>query len=142
MQSRTICVQINRPSSEVFQFASDPANLPKWVRSFCLSVKKSGDDWLMETPNGFVGMRFVPKNEFGVLDHVVTLPDGQSVSNPMRVIGNGDGSEVLFTLFQIAGMADEQFAKDAGMVEADLQELKIVMEGSDPERTQAWVNSG
>lgn len=40
----------------------------------------------------------------------------------------GEGSEVLFTLFQLPGMSDEQFAKDAAMVEADLRMLKTVME--------------
>ncbi|MCA9070771.1 MAG: hypothetical protein KDA84_17695, partial [Planctomycetaceae bacterium] len=74
----------------------------------------------METPTGWVGIRFVPTNDFGVLDHVVTLPDGQSILNPMRVVANGEGSELMFTLFQLPGMSDEQFAKDTGMVEADL----------------------
>jgi hypothetical protein len=33
-------------------------------------------------------------------------------------------------LFQLPGMSDEQCAKDAGMVEADLRTLKAVLEGS------------
>lgn len=130
MKSRTITCSINRPSAVVYDFTSNPENLPQWVRSFCVSVKKSGDDWQMETPTGWVGIRFVPASEFGVLDHVVTLPDGQSILNPMRVVANGDGSEVMFTLFQLPDMSNEQFAKDAGMVEADLQTLKAVLEGS------------
>ena len=130
MKSRTLSVQIDRPSADVYEFASNPQNLPKWVKSFCLSVKKSGDEWQMETPTGWVGIQFVPANELGVLDHVVTLHDGQSILNPMRVVANGEGSEVMFTLFQLPGMTDEQFAKDAGMVEADLQILKSVLEGN------------
>src|SRR5688500_15399051 len=101
MNSRTITCSICRPRSEVYEFASNPKNLPQWVRSFCLSVKKSGDDWLRETPTGFVGIRFVPANVFGILDHVVTLPDGKPILNPMRVVANGEGSEVMFTLFQL-----------------------------------------
>ena len=98
--------------------------------SFCLSVKKSGDKWGMETPTGWVGIRFVAVNDYGVLNHVVTLPDGQSILNPVRVVANDIGSEVMFTLFQLPSMSDEQFSKDAGMVEADLQTLKAVLEGS------------
>lgn len=130
MNSRTITCSIDRPPAAVYEFASNPENLPQWVQSFCLSVRKTGDEWQMETPTGWVGIRFVPVNDFGVLDHVVTLPDGQSILNPMRVVANGGGSEVMFTLFQLFGMSDEQFAKDAGMVEADLQILKAVLEGS------------
>lgn len=133
MNSRTITCSINRLPSVVYEFASNPENLPQWVKSFCLSVKKSGDEWQMETATGWVGIQFVPANDFGVLDHVVTLPDGQSILNPMRVVANGEGSEVMFTLFQLPDMSDEQFAKDAGMVEADLRTLKAVLEGTRPE---------
>jgi len=83
----------------------------------------------METPSGWIGIHFVPDNEFGVLDHTVTLPDGQSILNPMRVVANGNRSEVMFTLFQVPGMSGEQFTKDASMVEADLLTLKCVLEG-------------
>jgi hypothetical protein len=136
MNSRTLNVQIDRPSAEVYEFASNPQNLPKWVKSFCLSVKKSGDEWQLETPTGFVAIEFVTANEFGVLDHVVTLPDGQSILNPMRVVANGEGCEVMFTLFQLQGMSDAQFEKDAGMVEADLRTLKNVLEFNGTERSQ------
>lgn len=130
MNSRTITVPINRPPAAVYEFSSNPENLPQWVKSFCLSVRKTDDEWQMETPSGWVGIRFVPANELGVLDHVVTLPDGQSILNPMRVVDNGEGSEVMFTLFQLPGMSDQQFAKDAGMVETDLRALKAVLEGT------------
>jgi hypothetical protein len=130
MKSRTLTCSINRPPAAIYEFASNPENLPQWVRSFCLSVRKTGDGWQMETPTGWVGIQFVPANDFGVLDHIVKLPDGQSVMNPMRVVANGEGSEVMFTLFQLPGMSDEQFAQDAGMVEADLSTLKKVLEES------------
>jgi len=129
MNCRTISVPINCPAADIYRYASNPANLPQWIRSFCLSVRESAEGWIMETPTGPVGIRFVPNNEFGVLDHTVTLPDGQSIMNPMRVVTNGAGSEAMFTLFQSAGMTDEQFHRDAGMVEADLRTLKDVMEG-------------
>lgn len=68
------------------------------------------------------------KNEFGILDHFATLPDGQEILNPIRVVPNGAGSEVVFTLFQTAGMSDQRFAEDAGSVEADLRSLKTILE--------------
>lgn len=75
-------------------------------------------------------IRFLPATEFGVLDQLVTLPEGQSILNPMRVVANGEGSEVMFTLFQLPEMSDEQFAKDSQMVEVDLRTLKSVMEAT------------
>lgn len=46
----------------------------------------------------------------------------------MRVLPNGSGSEVIFTLFRLPDMSNEQFAEDVGMVERDLKTLKDVLE--------------
>lgn len=86
----------------------------------------------METATGWTEIQFVPANEFGVLDHIVKMPDGQSIQNSMRVVANGTGSEIMFTLLQLPQMTDEQFDIDAAMVEADLRMLKGVMENCDP----------
>ena len=58
---------------------------------------------------------------------------GQSLLTPMRVVANGEGSEMIFTLFPLPSMSDEQFTKDTGMVETDLRTLKSVLE--EAERT-------
>ena len=75
-----------------------------------------------------MSVRFADKNQFGVLDHYVTTPTGETVYVPMRVLANGSGSEVIFTLFRLPGMADDQFAADARLVEQDLAILKMLME--------------
>lgn len=36
-------------------------------------------------------IEFAPTNPFGVLDHIVRLPSGDEVLNPMRVIPAGVG---------------------------------------------------
>lgn len=131
MKSRTICMQIERPPGRVYEFVADPRNLPQWVRSFCTAVRQVGDDWFMETPGGPVGDRFAPVNEFGVLDHVVRPPHEGAVLVPMRVVPNGETSEVLFTLFQQPQAIDEEFDRDSAMVAADLETLKRVLEASD-----------
>jgi hypothetical protein len=55
---------------------------------------------------GRVGFAFVEPNEYGVLDHDVTLPSGDIVHNPMGVIPDGNGSEVVFTLRRLTTMTD------------------------------------
>ena len=42
-----------------------------------------------------VTVEFAPPNEFGVLDHVVRLPSGEAVYNPLRVIPAGVGRAAL-----------------------------------------------
>ena len=46
----------------------------------------------------------------------------------MRVVQNGDGSEVTFTVFQLANMSEEKYTEDIKMVEQDLQNLKSIIE--------------
>lgn len=83
---------------------------------------------VLETPQGPVKIRFAEKNEYGVLDHYVSPAPGVEIYVPMRVVANGSGSEVLFTLFHSPGMSEEAFAEDACMVERDLRGLKSMLE--------------
>ena len=127
-ESRTLSVTIACPPRKAYEFVSNPENLPRWAAGLGKSVWKSDTGWVVETPQGPVKIRFVEKNDFGVLDHYVTLASGIEVYVPMRVVPNGSGSEVIFTLFKTPEMSDKQFAEDMGMVERDLKTLKSVLE--------------
>lgn len=126
--SRTLSVSIGHPPGDVYAFASDPENLPKWAKGLGQSVRKQGSGWIVETPQGPMKFRFAERNPFGVLDHYVTTPSGVEVYVPMRVVSNGDGSEVLLTLFRLPGMSDERYAEDQRLVERDLRILKELLE--------------
>ena len=80
---------------------------------------------------GTVTVRFVPPNDYGVIDHDVTLPTGSTVTNPVRVLAHPDGSEVVFTLRQL-DLTDEEFDRDAATVAADLARLADLVEQSGP----------
>lgn len=115
--------------TEVYEFASDPRNLPRWAAGLARSqVKRDGDEWIVDAPFGKVRVKFAERNTFGVMDHDVTLESGVTVHNPMRVLPNGKGTEFLFTLIRQPGMSDEQFAKDKAAVEQDLKTLRTLLE--------------
>ena len=126
--SRTLSVSIGRPSDKVYEFASNPENLPRWAKGLGKSVRKQGGEWIVETPQGPMKIRFAERNTLGVLDHYVTTPSGTEVYVPMRVLSNGAGSEVLFTLFRLPDASDERYAEDMRMVERDLRTLKDLLE--------------
>ncbi len=126
--SRHLSERIDRPAREVYEYAVDPANLPRWAPGLGSSVEKVGDRWFVETSEGRAGFAFAPRNEYGVLDHDVTLPSGEVVYNPMRVIADDRGCEVVFTLRRRPGMSDDDFRADADAVAADLARLKQVLE--------------
>jgi hypothetical protein len=129
-ESKQISEWINRPAAEVYEYASDPAHLPEWAPGLGTAVESVDGSWYVDTPGGRLGFAFVTRNDFGVLDHEVTMPSGEVVYNPMRVIPDGDGCEAVFTLRRMAGMSDADFERDAGLVAADLIRLKDIVEAA------------
>jgi hypothetical protein len=138
MHVQHISVFIDRQPAEVYEFTSDPRNLTRWAAGLAQSeVGQEGDEWVADSPMGKVKIRFVPQNSYGVLDHDVTLESGVTVQNPMRVVRNGDGSELIFTLFRQPGMSDEKLAEDRAAVERDLRTLKELLERDSPRTNSA-----
>lgn len=128
LHARHISVSIQRAPREVYEFAADPDNLPKWATGLAAGIRKVGGEWLADSPLGRVKIRFAERNAFGVLDHDVILESGARFHNPMRVVPNGSGSEVIFTLFRQPEASDEKFEEDARWVEKDLNALKRLLE--------------
>jgi hypothetical protein len=118
--SRHVSVWIDASPDAVYALASDPAELPRWAAGL---ADPSLSDAVVD---------FAPHNEFGVLDHVVRLPSGEAVYNPMRVIPEGPGQagcEVVFTVRRRPGVTDAEFEADAAAVAADLATLRGLLEG-------------
>lgn len=109
----TVRMTIERPVTEVYQFVANPKNLPRWASGIAKSAR----------------VRFVEPNRYGVLDHFVSIDGAPEVYVPMRVFPNGDGAEVLLTVFRRPGMSDEKFGEDTQWVRRDLEALKALLEG-------------
>jgi hypothetical protein len=129
-ESKQISASIDRSAADVYRYASDPANVPAWAPGSAAPWRTSTGTGSWETPAGRAGFAFAERNEFGVLNHELTLPSGDVIDNPMRVVPNGDGCEVVFTLRRLPDMSDEDFERDAGLVQADLTRLKQLMEAA------------
>lgn len=122
-----VSVSIDRQASQIYEFASNPENLPLWAAGLSKSIQYASGEWIAESPMGKVKVKFAEKNKFGILDHEITLPSGESVYNPMRVFPNGEGSEVVFTLFRRPGISEREFLDDAAAVSKDLEKLKTLL---------------
>jgi hypothetical protein len=103
-----ISEQIDRSASDVYAYASQVDNLQQWAAGVSSGMK----------------IRFAEQNSFGVLDHWATV-EGQTFYNPMRVIENGSGSEVVFTLRGTPEIDPD----DEAAIRADLATLKGILEG-------------
>ncbi|MEL0028600.1 MAG: SRPBCC family protein [Perlucidibaca sp.] len=132
-ESRTLSITIRRCPHQVYDFLTEPLNLPTWASGLGGNIRVSPEPaggWLADTPGGTITIHFSPANDFGVLDHVVTLTSGASLFVPMRVLINGGGSEVLVTLFRQPGISDEAYQADADWVARDLASLKSLLEAA------------
>lgn len=129
MESRHVSRVIHAGPDAVYDFAADPDNLPRWAAGLAQGeVLRDGDALRVASPMGQVVVRFVARNGLGVLDHDVTLPSGVTVTNPVRVLAHPHGAEVVFTIRQ-RDLTDDEFARDAAAVEADLERLGRLVEG-------------
>ena len=128
--SRNLSISVNRSVEDAYNFLCVPANFPRWASGLGKSLKKVDGEWIAETPDGPVNVRFTERNEFGILDHWVSPKPGLQIYIPLRVIANGSGCELLFTLFRLPGVTDEQFATDADWVMRDLTTLKNLLEAT------------
>ena len=128
LASRTISISINRNWRKVYDVVWRPEDFPKWASGLSKSpLTKDGETWKAEGPEGTVRILFTAHNAFGVMDHYVDVGDGTIIYVPLRIIQNGDGAEVLLTLFRQQGMSDAKFAADAAWVECDLHALKALV---------------
>lgn len=116
LPARHISISIARPWREVYEYAASPENLPKWAAGLDENAK----------------ITVAPPNEFGVIDHDVRLDDDTLVHVPLRVIANGEGAEVIFTLFQLPRMTARDIEHDAAAVASDLATLKSLLESPPP----------
>ena len=128
MRSLHVSQVVHRPPREVYDYARDPDHLPLWASGLARSeVTRDGDALLVDSPMGRISVRFAPRNEYGVLDHDVELPTGTTVVNPFRVLAHPDGAELLFSIRQLE-LSDDELARDAEVVQADLRRLKELLE--------------
>ena len=128
-ESVHVSTTINRPAGDVYDYASNPLNLSTWAAGLAQQVVQLVDgQWVVDSPMGRVAVAFAPSNDFGILDHDVTLPAGETVRNPMRVIPNGDGCDVVFTVRRRPDVSQADFAADVDAVTADLATLRRLME--------------
>ncbi|OBZ93842.1 polyketide cyclase [Pararhizobium polonicum] len=128
MKARIVHISIERHWRDVYAFAARPENMPLWASGLGTGLEPDGEDWVAHGVLGSVRVHFTPYNDFGVLDHLVTMESGQQVNNVLRVVPNGDGTEVMFTLLKQSGMSDEQFEADADWVLKDLTTLKKLLQ--------------
>jgi hypothetical protein len=114
-QVKIVSESVAAPAREVYEFAR-----PR---------EQECDHWVVtDSPMGRIEIRMAPRNDFGVLDHDVTTPDGATTHNAFRVTPVDEGCALTFVVLRAAGADDDAFEKDAAHVLKDLRALKSLVE--------------
>lgn len=127
---RIVSTTVAAPARQVYDFASRRENLHLWASGLASAdVEQEGDRWVVTgSPMGRIEIRMAPRNDFGVLDHDVTTPDGVTTHNAFRVTPVDEGCALSFVVLRMAGASDEEFERDAAHVLKDLGALKGLVE--------------
>jgi RNA recognition motif-containing protein len=118
---------IEAGADDVMDFLANPQNLPRWNRAFCRSVRRQGDKWIMESAEGSVAVKFLRDDRAGVLDQVMGKA-GREWMLPLRVLPNGQGTEVVLTLIQGTEDSENEFHRQLNRAQQGLRDLKDALE--------------
>lgn len=96
---------------------------PSWAAGLSRGIRCEAGRWFTDLPMGVVEVRFTGAVDQGILDRDVTLPGGLVVHDPLRVVPNDRGSEIVFTVFRRDDVSDADFRADVEAGCADLDRL-------------------
>lgn len=127
---KVVSETVAAPAHAVYEFARRREHLHRWASGLASAdIEEEGDHWVVaDSPMGRIEIRMAPRNDFGVLDHDVTTPDGVTTYNAFRVTPVDEGCALSFVVLRQAGASDDEFARDAAHVLKDLRTLKALVE--------------
>ncbi len=126
---RTVTATIDAPYHEVADYLTDPARAHEWGNEFFAGPlrRADGDEWVAPVPmmGGDVRYRQEVDVARGILDIFLAPPGGEfGPPLPVRLLRNGDGIDVLWTLTRFPDTPDESWLQMIESMERELQHLK------------------
>lgn len=131
-EAQVVTETIAAPVRTVYEFARQLESMPRWASGLASGIERRGERWFAKSPMGEVEVSMAEANEFGVLDHVVTLPDGTSVHNAFRATPAGTGTVLTFVVLRAPETTRQAFDADAAHVRRDFRALKSLLESGEP----------
>mgnify|MGYP007096642949 FL=1 len=121
-RSRTITITLEKKTGDAFDaiLKIPPKMMPD------AQLNDSGW-WLFTGPYGKSMLKFNENKSLGILDHQY-VDEKSSWNIPMRVVSNGDVSEVLITLNKPDEITDEQFDLRVEEISAMFNSMKNIIE--------------
>ncbi len=113
--AETRSVSIAAPPAAVHGYLADAQNLPEWAPSFATAVRPRGGHWVVTQGDVEIDVAILADRDRGTVDIVSAADHARGAF--LRVLPNGLGSELLFTLLFAHHTPEHQI--DAQMVTVD-----------------------
>ncbi|HEC19792.1 MAG TPA: hypothetical protein ENI97_10685 [Gammaproteobacteria bacterium] len=128
-ESKTLTVEIDAPYEKVMMDLADPMTHPEWAKEFFAGPAKKSEYGYVLAPVPMMGgtIKFKIESDIalGLLDLYLAPPDSDyGAPLQVRVIRNGDGANVLWTLFRFPGLSDSNWKDGLISMSKELLELK------------------
>lgn len=129
LETATVGVTIDADFDDVVSDLADPVAHTQWATEFFAGgAEPLGEGEVrVNVPRmgGPARLRIDAERERGVVD-LYLAPEGRPFGPPLpiRVLRNGDGADVLFTLARFPGMPDDAWTAGVESMERELQALK------------------
>jgi hypothetical protein len=122
-----LSVRIDRDANAVYRFITDPAKVGLWAHGLRSAAWQPHQPGIGQSSVGSIELCFAQQNDLGICDVAITTADGQIVECPMRVVGDGSSSEVVFTLHP-ATYSSDKIDQLGALIAADLNRLRHAVE--------------
>ena len=121
-KSRTITISVKKSTGYVFDAI---LNMPPKLMP---DAKKNNDgSWSFSTDRGQALLKFKENKQHGILDHQFADQEAKW-NNAMRVISNGDYSEITVTLNKPESLSEQIFDLRTKEMEGIMQSMKQILE--------------
>lgn len=133
LHTKTLTVTIDAPFEQVAKYLADPANAHEWATEFFAAPLRptSNGEWIASVPvmGGETRYRQDVDLEHGLIDVFLAPTDGEfGPPLPVRLLRNGDGTDVLWTLARMPGTPDQAWSAGVESMQRELDHLKTLLE--------------
>jgi len=122
--AKTLTASLPQDAQSLFAWVADPENLAQWHSSFCRALRKTDGSYIAESPRGPVPVRFIRDDRSFVIDILTEVVEGIELTNAIRVLSNGEGSEMIWTLVKPDGVSESIFNEQLRWAGSALHNLR------------------
>ena len=125
MQSETLSAILAAPARVVFNYLSDPNNLPEWATEFCLGLSEENGVYTAQTPMGELIMNVEADSKSGVIDMYASSDGQKGLPLATRALSLSE-EQTLYTVTFIRepGVTDSMFQQQLGSLRKEMDNLR------------------